>query len=240
MTPDELQALRARFNHETERIARAALAVGRDPASVRLLAVSKFQPIEAIRAAYAWGQRDFGENYVQELVGKAETLVDLPELRWHLIGHLQSNKAKTVVGLVESIQTVSSVKLARELGARVRERRAPDQGPLGVFIELDLAGEANKSGAPPELLTELLGAIEQEAGLALRGLMTIPPACENPQEARPYFERLAALRDAHGGIARLPELSMGMSHDAEQAILAGATWVRIGTALFGSRPATKA
>ncbi|GMV15431.1 MAG: YggS family pyridoxal phosphate-dependent enzyme [Polyangiaceae bacterium] len=214
------------------RIERAARAAGRDPSSVRLLAVSKTKPEAAIRAAYAAGQRDFGENYVQELAEKAAALTDLPDLRWHMIGHLQRNKAKQVVKLVSAIHTVDSVRLAEELGKRAAEA-ARDR--LSVLVEVNVGGEVQKSGCAPAELGSVIAAIERAPALGLSGLMTVPPHTDDPAGARPFFDRLVALRDAHGGVARLPELSMGMTHDLEQAIGAGATWVRIGTAIFGER-----
>lgn len=217
------------------RVEGAATAAGRDPGTVRLLAVSKTHPASAVRDAYEAGQRDFGENYVQELVQKADELRDLPDLRWHLIGHLQRNKAKQVAPLLSLLHTVDSWELARELDKRL-EAGAPER-VLPVLVEVSIAGEAQKHGLAPEDLPELLQGIETLPRLALRGLMCVPPFTEDPAGARPHFERLAALRDAHGGQTRLPELSMGMTSDLEQAVAAGATWVRVGTAIFGARPA---
>lgn len=225
-----------------ERIERATRAAARSPGSVSLLAVSKLQPPSAIREAYQLGQRDFGENYVQELVAKAEALSDLAELRWHLIGHLQRNKARKVATLATGVHSVDSLELVAELGKRVAaasEERARHLGPklirLEISIEVNIAGEAQKSGAALGELGLLLEAVEKEPALRLRGLMCVPPVTASPAEARPYFEQLAALRRAHGGEARLPELSMGMTSDLEPAIAAGATCVRVGTAIFGAR-----
>lgn len=228
-------ALAARFAEQRARLERAARAAGRAPESVRLLAVSKKHPAETIRAAYAIGQRDFGENYVQELVEKAEALRDLRDLRWHLIGHLQSNKAKSVAPFVHSVQSVGSVALVSELGKRVRTRRAVELGALDVLVEVNVGDESSKSGCSIASAREIVDAIDAEEGLRLRGLMTIPPAVDDASGSRPFFDELARLRDELGGAARLPELSMGMSHDADIAIAAGATCVRIGTALFGAR-----
>lgn len=216
------------------RIAAAELAAGREPGSVRLVAVSKTHPASAVREAYAAGQRDFGENYVQELLQKAEELGDLAELRWHLIGHLQRNKVKQVAPLVSTLHTVDSLELARELDKRLAA--SAKAGTLSVLVEVSIAGEAQKHGLAPENLEELLQGIEGLPRLALRGLMCVPPFTEDPAGARPHFERLAELRQAHGGALRLPELSMGMTHDLEQAVAAGATLVRVGTAIFGARP----
>lgn len=248
-----------RLESQRRRIAHAAESCGRSPDSVVLIAVSKKHPPSAIEAAYSAGQRDFGENYVQELVAKAEQLAHLPEIRWHMIGHLQSNKARFVAPLVERVHTISSAKLARELGARVAQRKrtvaaSPDGTrarasgieqelppssvlPLGVLVEVNVSGEESKSGCSPRELQQVLSAVDAQPYLRLCGLMTMPPASKDPGEARPYFDQLTALQEIHGGRGRLPELSMGMSGDAEVAIVAGATHVRIGTAIFGSRPA---
>lgn len=216
------------------RIDAAARSAGREPAQVKLVAVSKTHPAEAVREAYAAGQRDFGENYVQELVQKAEDLRDLPDLRWHLIGHLQRNKAKLVAPLVALVHTVDSLELGRELAKR--RSGAGKREPLPVLVEVSIAGEEQKHGLAPHQLAELLDALEQLPELSLRGLMCVPPLSEDAALSRPHFDALVRLRDAHGGAARLPELSMGMTHDLEHAVAAGATLVRIGTAIFGSRP----
>lgn len=215
------------------RIDAAARAASREPASVRLLAVSKTQPPEAVREAYATGQRDFGENYVQELEQKAKALSDLTDLRWHLIGHLQRNKARFVAPLVQMVHTVDSVELARELAKR--RDAASTIEPLQVLVEVSIAGEAQKHGTPPAELGALLDAIDALPALALRGLMCVPPLTEDAAESRPHFDRLRSLAEQHGGRERLPELSMGMTHDLEHAVAAGATWVRVGTAIFGGR-----
>jgi pyridoxal phosphate enzyme (YggS family) len=228
------------------RIVDAAQRSGRSPESVRLVAVSKTKPAQAIREAYAAGQRHFGENYVQELTAKAEELEDLPDLVLHFIGHLQRNKAKAAVRAASVIHTVDSVRLAEELGKRAAETERPAASafaPLGeggdartaVFVEVNVGGETQKSGCAPNDVAAVLGAIEREPALRLVGLMTVPPFTEDPRGARLYFDALARLRDAHGGLGRLPELSMGMTHDLEEAIAAGATLVRVGTAIFGER-----
>jgi PLP dependent protein len=210
---------------------------------VRLLAVSKGHPAEALRAAYAVGQRDFGENYVQELVKKAEALADLSDLRFHLIGHLQRNKVRQVLPHVAAIHSVDSLELAREIGKRV-ERELPearrtfgDDARLPVLVEVSIAGEQQKSGCEPDGLEAVLEAVESFATLRLVGLMCVPPFVDDPALSRPHFDALAALRERHGGAARLPELSMGMTADFEHAVAAGSTIVRVGTAIFGSRPA---
>lgn len=242
--PSRGEDIAARLMAQRKRIAEAARRAGRDPADVRLIAVSKTQPAEALRAAYRAGQRDFGENYVQELTAKAAALADLPDLRFHLIGHLQRNKARSVAGLVSAVHSTDSLRLAQELGKRAaaagvppqRRWRPDDDERLPVLAEVNVAGEPGKSGCRPEELEDLLSAIEAEPALRLAGLMTVPPYSDDPELARPHFERLAALRTAQGGEERLPELSIGMSHDVEVAIACGATCVRIGTALFGPRP----
>lgn len=219
-----LDAVRARIDA-------AAVRAGRDPAAVTLVAVSKTHGPEAVRAAYARGQRDFGENYVQELVAKADGLADLVDLRWHFIGHLQSNKCRDVAGRVAMVQTVDSARLARELG-----RRAVAVGrTVGILVQVNVAREAQKSGCEVGELAAILAEAEATPGVALRGLMTVPPAAGDPAASRPWFEALRALRDEHGGASRLPELSMGMTHDMAEAVAAGATMVRVGTAIFGAR-----
>ena len=210
-------------------LAAALASAGRAPDSARLVAVSKFHPASAIRAAYAEGQRDFGENYVQELAQKAAALADLSDLRWHMIGHLQRNKARAVVPLAALIHTVHSVELARELDKRAN-------APLAVLVEVNVGGEAQKSGCAPEALGELLQALGEAERVRCIGLMCVPPHTEDPSGSLPFFERLRALREQHGGTERLPELSMGMSADLPYAIAAGASIVRVGTAIFGERP----
>lgn len=213
------------------RIDRAAAAAGRDRATVRLVAVSKTKHAEAIREAYAAGQRDFGENYAQELAEKAVVLADLPEIRWHFIGHLQSNKAKVVAPVAHLVHAVDSASLVRELAKRFVPRA--ERPKLALLVEVNVAGEAQKHGATAADLPRVLDAIEAEPALTLRGLMTMPP--HDLAAARRAFEELARLRDAHGGARRLPELSMGMSDDLEVAVACGATLVRVGTAIFGAR-----
>jgi PLP dependent protein len=220
-----------RLREQKARLERAASQAGRDPSQIKLVAVSKKHDVEAIRAAYSAGQRDFGENYVQELIKKAEELSQYADIRWHLIGHLQSNKARFVANLVHCIQTVDSAKLAQELGGRVKGTA------LAVLIEVNVSGELSKSGCSPAELLQVIESVEAQSGLALRGLMTMPPYDPDPERARPYFERLFELREKLGGEARLAELSMGMSHDLEVAVRAGATIVRVGSAIFGERGA---
>jgi pyridoxal phosphate enzyme (YggS family) len=205
------------------RMERAALRAGRSPAEVKLIAVSKVFPASAIREAYSLGLRDFGENYVQEFEGKAPELRDLDGARFHLIGHLQSNKAKKAAELFDSIQTVDSEKLARRLNEAGK--------PLEVMIEVKLSPEESKSGAGAGNLAAVVAAVRACPNLRLVGLMTMPPWSEDAEASRPYFRRLRELA-AQFGLARL---SMGMSHDLEVAIEEGATDIRVGTALFGPR-----
>jgi pyridoxal phosphate enzyme (YggS family) len=215
-----------------DRIDRAARAASRDPAGVQLVAVSKTKPPALVREAYAAGQRDFGENYAQELAQKAEELADLVDIRWHFIGHLQSNKAKLVARSASVVHTLDSATLARELGKRAAKER-PDHSALPVLVEVNVGGEPQKHGATPAELAEVLDAAAAQPSLALRGLMTMPP--HDLITARRAFDALVSLRNLHGGRSRLPELSMGMSDDLEVAIACGATIVRVGTAIFGAR-----
>jgi pyridoxal phosphate enzyme (YggS family) len=216
------------------RIADAAISVGRDPSSVRLIAVSKTFPIEAIREAFAAGQRDFGENKVQEGLQKFATSADL-SIRWHLLGHLQTNKARKAASAFAMIQSVDSVELLEKL-----DRAAAESGHTPeLLIQVDLAGETTKFGAPPDEVPRFFDAAAACRAANVVGLMTLPPIPDTPEEARPWFRRLRDLRDgwlASGVPApMLRELSMGMSGDFEVAIQEGATIVRVGTAIFGSR-----
>jgi pyridoxal phosphate enzyme (YggS family) len=213
------------------RIDRAASACGRDPASVKLVAVSKTKPAEAVREAYAAGQRAFGENYAQELEAKARALADLDGIEWHFIGHLQTNKAKIVARVANVVHTVDNAALAKELGKRIA---TAGRGPIPVLVEVNVGGEAQKHGCTPSDIDEVMRAIAEQPSLVVRGLMTMPPA-DDLAEARRVFETLASLRALHGGERALPELSMGMSGDLEAAIACGATMVRVGTAIFGER-----
>ncbi len=213
------------------RIDRAAQASGRSPGDVKLIAVSKTKPVDAIREAYASGQRAFGENYAQELGTKAEALADLVDLEWHFIGHLQTNKAKVAAKFAHVVHTIDSEALVRELGKRAARERA---SPLAVLIEVNIGGEAQKAGATPSELAEVIAAVHAQPSLALRGLMTLPPAGD-PDAARRTFETLTLLRSLHGGESALPELSMGMSEDLEIAVACGASYVRVGRAIFGER-----
>ena len=214
-----------------ERMRAAAIRAGRDAEQVRLIAVSKTKSAHAVRAAYEAGQRDFAENYVQELVAKAEQLRDLSELRWHMIGHLQTNKAKQVVNVVHMVQTIDSARLAAELGRRA----AAASVRVPVLLEVNVGEEAQKSGVSGKQVGALMQAVSEQPALQLRGLMTVPPFELDASQTAPYFARLRELREELGGEGRLPELSMGMSHDFEEAIAQGATMVRVGTSIFGAR-----
>lgn len=234
-----MNSVAERLDQVRQRVRIAAERAGRDPATVRLVAVSKTHPVFAVSEAYAAGQRDFAENYVQELVGKAEALAHLPDLSWHMIGHLQTNKVKRVVQFANSIHSAHSTEIVAELGKRARAllQEEPSAAPRRILVEVNIGREPQKSGVDPAGLESVLLAVEQQAGLQLCGLMCVPPVGDQPDRSRPYFDALAALRDRHGGASRLPELSMGMTFDLEPAILAGATIVRVGTAIFGERPA---
>jgi pyridoxal phosphate enzyme (YggS family) len=215
--------LAARLAGVRERIARAAEGAGRDPAGILLLAVTKVFPAAVIREAYDLGLREFGENYVQEFESKAPQVADLAGARFHLIGHLQSNKSKKAAELFQVVQTVDSVKLARRLDETGRA--------LDVMLEVKLSEEEAKSGADPEELSGLIEGLRGCPHLRLLGLMTMPPWSEDPEASRGYFRKLRELGEQHG----LSQLSMGMSHDLETAIQEGSTCVRVGTALFGKR-----
>ena len=208
-------------------VAGACRRAGRPASSVEVLAVSKLQPVAALRAAYAAGVRAFGENYAQELRDKALALADCPGIRWHAIGALQTNKAKYVAKTAHVFHALDRVALAEELA---RRRTGP---PLDVYLEVNLAGEASKSGIPPESIGPLLAAVRALPQLKAVGLMCMPPFSEDPEASRPAFRQLKALADAHG----LSGLSMGTSQDFAVAVQEGATVVRVGTALFGPRPA---
>lgn len=226
------QELGERLAAIRERLAAAASAAGRDPDEVTLVAVSKTRPADDVRAAYAAGQRDFGENYAQELAAKRTALADLPELRWHFIGALQSNKARLVVPGTTLVHAIDRLSVGDALG-----RRACAAGTIAdVLVEVNIGEEATKGGIRPRDADVLCAALSGIAGLRVRGLMCIPPACDDVAVQRAAFRRLRELRDAVR--AQLPSvelLSMGMSSDFEAAIAEGATHVRVGTAIFGAR-----
>ena len=216
------------------RIDAAARGAGRDPSSVRLVAVSKTFPVDAVREAYAAGHRDFGENRVQEALDKIAASADL-DLRWHLLGHLQTNKARKAAPAFAMIQSLDSVELLRKLDAAAAE----SGGSPELLVQVDLAGEATKYGARPEEVPPIFEAASRCTAARVVGVMTLPPIPDTPEDARPWFRRLQELRQQWlaGGVppAMLRDVSMGMSGDFEVAILEGATIVRVGTAIFGSR-----
>ncbi|WP_273825216.1 MULTISPECIES: YggS family pyridoxal phosphate-dependent enzyme [Pseudomonas] len=210
------------------RIRAAALAAGRDADDVHLLAVSKTKPAAAIREAHAAGVRDFGENYLQEALGKQAELTDLP-LSWHFIGPIQSNKTRAIAEHFDWVHSVDRLKIAQ----RLSEQRPAGLPPLNICIQVNVSGEASKSGCTPADLPALAAAIGQLPNLVLRGLMAIPEPTEERAAQDAAFATVRTLQNSLD--LPLDTLSMGMSHDLESAIAQGATWVRIGTALFGAR-----
>jgi PLP dependent protein len=230
-------ALRSRLADVRARVARAAGRAGRDPASVRLIAVSKTFSSDHVRAAADAGQIDFGENKVQEALDKIEQTADL-RVRWHLIGHLQSNKARKV-GRFDAIHSIDDAGLMR----RVDEAALAAGHAIDLLVQVDLAGERTKFGTPEDRLPDIFEAATGLRSTRMVGLMLLPPAVDDPEAARPYFRELRSVRErllARGvDAAMLQELSMGMSHDFEVAIEEGSTMVRVGTAIFGGRPAVR-
>ncbi|MBU1406505.1 MAG: YggS family pyridoxal phosphate-dependent enzyme [Proteobacteria bacterium] len=227
MVAENIEAIRARMRGAAER-------VGRDPDSVRLVAVSKRQSLEVIREAMACGQTVFGENYLQEAEEKVAALGQ--GLAWHCIGHLQSNKARIAAEIFDCIETIDRLKLAKALEIRLAELGKT----MPVLVQINVGGEAQKAGVTPEEAGQLCRELQQFPHLRLQGLMTMPPFFEDPEESRGYFRRLRLLGDelaAQGLLGRhgMVQLSMGMSGDFEVAIEEGATLVRVGTALFGER-----
>jgi len=218
-----VETLKHNLSAVEQRLQHVLARTGRSRAEITLLAVTKVFPASAIQDAYALGLREFGENYVQEFGDKHPLVKDLAGARFHLIGHLQSNKAKRAAELFDVIQTVDSAKLARRLDEAGK--------PLDVMLEVKLSPEQSKEGAAPEELPALIEAVRACRNLKLRGLMTMPPWSDDAEAARPYFRKLRQLAQTH----ELAELSMGMSHDFEVAIEEGSTCIRVGTALFGRR-----
>ncbi|WP_313711761.1 YggS family pyridoxal phosphate-dependent enzyme [Pseudomonas sp.] len=218
---DNLSALAARIHN-------AAQAAGRDPASVQLLAVSKTKPAAAIREIYAAGVRDVGENYLQEALAKQEELRDLP-LIWHFIGPIQSNKTKAIAEHFDWVHSVDRLKIAQ----RLSEQRPAGLPPLNICLQVNVSGEDSKSGCAPADLPALANAVAALPNLRLRGLMAIPEPTDDRATQEAAFASLRQLQEKLQ--LGLDTLSMGMSHDLEAAIAQGATWVRIGTALFGAR-----
>ena len=225
---DNLQVVR-------DRISRAASAGGRSLEDVQLLAVSKTFPAVDVMEAIAYGQLHFGENRVQEAEGKIPNVLRSPGLSWHLIGHLQSNKARRAAQLFDVIHSVDSARIASRISQACVEFRKI----VSVLIQVDLAAEPTKSGAEPDSIAGIAAEILEMPAVRLDGLMTIPPYFDAPEEARPYFRKLRELRDSlergNPGCLGRGHLSMGMSHDFEVAIEEGATIVRVGTAIFGER-----
>jgi pyridoxal phosphate enzyme (YggS family) len=220
-----------------KRMNAAAIRAGRNVDDITLMAVSKTVPPDLIRAAYSAGLRVFGENRVQEFAEKVDALRDLSDAQWHMIGHLQTNKAAKAAELFAAVDSIDSLRLAQKLNSTAQQAGRK----LGVLIEINVGGESAKSGVAPESqeLENILQAAPSLEHLEIRGLMTIPPLTEEPQEARPYFRRLRELQRQISDRA-LPSLSMnvlsiGMSHDFEIAIEEGSTCVRLGTAIFGER-----
>jgi hypothetical protein len=223
------------FRKVRERIERAAAGCGRAPGDILLLAISKTFPIETISSAIAAGQRRFGENRVQEAESKIPHLRAVSGLEWHLVGHLQSNKAHRAAQLFDVIHSVDSIKIAAKLSQSCLEMGKQ----MSVLLQVDLGKEATKAGADPANVRSILESVSTMKGIRVDGLMTIPPYFENPESTRPYFAALRNLRDSIESeqpccLGRR-HLSMGMSHDFEAAIQEGATIVRVGTALFGER-----
>lgn len=223
-----MSTIAANISTLEQRIRTASLEAQRDPASVGLLAVSKTKPSSALREAYAAGLRDFGENYLQEALGKQAELADLP-LCWHFIGPIQSNKTRAIAENFAWVHSVDRLKIAQ----RLSEQRPEGLEPLNICIQVNVSGEASKSGCTPEDLPALAAAISALPRLKLRGLMAIPEPTEDQAEQAAAFAAVRTLQEQLD--LPLDTLSMGMSHDLEAAIAQGATWVRIGTALFGAR-----
>jgi PLP dependent protein len=229
-----MSSIEGRLTEIRERMAAAARSVGRDPSSVRLVAVSKTFPLEAVRQAFAAGQRDFGENRVQEALQKISGSTDL-SISWHLLGHLQTNKARKAAPVFAMVQSVDSVELLQKL-----DQAAEEAGrALELLIQVNLAGEATKFGVPPVQVPRLFDAAGACRAARVVGLMTLPPEPDLPEDSRPWFRQLRDLRDewlaAGVPASMLHELSMGMSGDFAVAVQEGATLVRVGTAIFGSR-----
>jgi PLP dependent protein len=234
-TQREMNSIAYNIQSIRERIANAASGCGRAPEDILLLAISKTFPVESIAQAVQAGVRQFGENRVQEAEGKIPFFKAAPNLQWHLVGHLQSNKARLAAELFDVIHSIDSIRLAQRLNQASREIGKT----LSVLLQVDLGGEETKFGAEPGEIREIAFALSGLKAIRLDGLMTIPPYFEDPEKARPYFVKLRKLREMleseQPGCLGLQHLSMGMSHDFEAAIQEGATIVRIGTSIFGLR-----
>ena len=214
-----------------ERIERACQRAGRDPDTVQLIAVSKGHPDGLIRSAYDAGMRVFGENYAQELAAKANSLSDLPEIRWRFIGHLQRNKIKLIERARATVDTVDSLRLAEAISSRATAK----QRNVELLLQVNVGEGAQKSGCSVDEVPALVEAVRALPNVTLRGLMTVAPHLDDLDATRPFFATLRELAKAQG----LAELSMGMTHDLEPAVEEGATMLRIGTAIFGPRPPVK-
>lgn len=216
----------------TARIHQAAAAAGRDPQTVQLIAVSKTHPPEAIAQAYAWGQRRFGENYLQEALAKQIALRDLTDLEWHFIGPIQSNKTRPIAEHFQWVHSVDRLKI----GQRLNDQRPQNLPPLNICVQVNIDDETTKSGVSLAELPALITGLAPLKKLKLRGLMAIPAAANNPEQQRKAFSKLrAALHVLNLQGHRMDTLSMGMSGDLEPAIAEGATFVRVGTDIFGAR-----
>lgn len=226
-----MDSLETRYRATLRRISEACARAGREDLPT-LLAVSKTHGADRVEALYRLGQRDFAENYAQELVEKAGELArrGCAEIRWHFIGHLQTNKVKVILPIVRSVHTVDSERLAQELSKR--QQALANAPVLDVFLEVNIDGEASKSGLAPEAVRSLAEQVARLPGLRVRGLMCVPAPGGSPSA----FKRMQGLRDGLGSLTG-GSLSMGMSADLEDAVAAGATHIRIGTALFGERGA---
>jgi pyridoxal phosphate enzyme (YggS family) len=232
--PSRRDEIATRLSAVRQRLARALQRAGRLPSSVRLVAISKTHPAGDVRAAFEAGQVDFGENRVQEALEKIAATSDIP-ITWHLVGHVQSNKARRAADAFSWIHAIDSVDLLRRVDAAAAEAgRGPE-----LLVQVDLAGEPTKHGAPADTWLSLFEAASACRAARVAGLMLLPPFTPDPEDARPYFRRLRELRDELAGHGIPPdmlrELSMGMSHDFEIAVEEGATLVRVGTAIFGER-----
>ncbi len=215
-----------------QRIQQACDRCGRDPAEVNLLAVSKKHPAAAIRVAFEAGQKAFGENFVQEALGKQRQLQNL-DIQWHFIGHIQSNKTREIAACFDWVHSIDRLKVAKKLSAH----RPPEQTDLDVCLQVSLSDESGKSGVQPDRLADLASQVAALPRLRLRGLMCIPPASQESSRQRHWFARLASLQNELNQLGLgFDTLSMGMSNDLEAAIAEGSTLVRLGTAVFGLRP----
>jgi pyridoxal phosphate enzyme (YggS family) len=235
MSRNSVNHIAGNIQHIRERIARAAESCGRRPEEITLLAISKTFPCESITEALAAGIRQLGESRVQEAETKIPKFAGNEKPEWHLIGHLQSNKTRRAVELFDIIQSVDSAKLA----AKINQSALELDKIVPVFLQVDLGGEETKFGASPEEIRGIIEAVSDMKGVRLDGLMTLPPYFEDQEDAQPFFHRLRALGEKleqeYPGCLGVRHLSMGMSHDFEAAIREGATIVRVGTAIFGTR-----